>query len=380
MIQKKARLSIIMLVLPYILWGQLDSIQHDGYSRTYLVHLPTGYTGEEALPLVIAMHGGFGSAMNLQHQSGLSETADENNFIVVYPEGIRGGLINASSWNAGWCCGFASMTDVDDVGFIDRLLDTLQSELAIDPERVYATGMSNGGFMSYRLACELSHRIAAIAPVAASMSMDQCEPGRPVPVIHFHSYLDDNVPYLGGQGNGVSNHHNAPQDSVMEAWSSLNGCDVEMEIITENEQYKFTRWHQCSCNVEIHHYITRDGGHSWPGGQQTALGDPVSEYIDANNLMWAFFENYSLACQSTASEDPGLPKYAVYPNPAQDFLIIHTEAVTDADFIQIINTSGQIVGTQKFSGNIYTDRLPSGLYLLKILSSSGAYSFTFIKQ
>ena len=166
-------------------FAQYLGFSYDGYERTYLLHLPTGYDGIEPLPLIIAMHGGLGSADNLQSQSGLSNKADSENFIVVYPEGVKGGVLNVRTWNAGWCCGNSSSSNVDDVGFIDSLLDTLVDRYAIDTNRIYATGMSNGGFMSYRLACELSDRIAAIAPVSASMSVTGYIPSRPVPIIHF---------------------------------------------------------------------------------------------------------------------------------------------------------------------------------------------------
>ena len=170
-------ISVTIAFFTYsISFAQYDSIHFDGYNRTYLLHLPSGYSGMDSIPLVIAMHGGFGSADNLQNQSQLSIKADAENFIVVYPEGVKGGVLNIRTWNAGWCCGFASLLKINDVGFIDALLDTLINQYSIDTNRIYATGMSNGGFMSYRLACELSDRIAAIAPVASSMSLTSCVP------------------------------------------------------------------------------------------------------------------------------------------------------------------------------------------------------------
>ena len=146
--------SILIIFFSTGINAQFDSLIWDSIERTYLVHLPSGFNGSENLPLVIAMHGGFGSADNLQNQSQLGEKADEEHFIVVYPEGVQGGVFDIRTWNAGWCCGHASTTDVDDVGFINALLDKLIDDFPIDTDRIYATGMSNGGFMSYRLACE----------------------------------------------------------------------------------------------------------------------------------------------------------------------------------------------------------------------------------
>ena len=111
-------------------------IVHDGMDRTFLLHLPIGYNDSTDIPLIVAMHGGFGNAYSIENQSQLSAKADVENFIVVYPEGVVGGGLNISSWNAGWCCGYASNSNVDDVGFIDALLDTLINLYAVDTNRI----------------------------------------------------------------------------------------------------------------------------------------------------------------------------------------------------------------------------------------------------
>ena len=258
----------ILLMLSFSGYTQYDSIYNENNDRTYLLHLPTAYSGTTDLPLIIAMHGGFGNAFNIEYQSQLSIKADAEKFIVVYPEGVKS-ILGIRSWNAGWCCGYASNYNVDDMGFINALLDTLFSKYSIDTTRIYATGISNGGFMAYRLACELSNRIAAIAPVSASMGMTSCNPQRPVPIISFHSYLDTNVPFNGGIGSGPSGHYNPPQDSVLNAWAGMNNCAVLNDTIVNNSQYTEINWNNCDCNVEIQQFITQDGGHSWPGGIET---------------------------------------------------------------------------------------------------------------
>ena len=310
---------ISALVLPQV-GAQCDSIIYDDLYRTYLLHVPSGGSPSEPMPLIVAMHGGFGSAQNLQKQSGLNAKADEEGFIVVYPEGVRDGLLNIRTWNAGWCCGFASKTEVDDVGFINALLDTLIDRYPIDSERIYATGMSNGGFMSYRLACEIPQRIAAIAPVACSMSVIQCAAENPMPVIHFHSYLDKNVPYQGGVGSGVSNHHNTPLDSVAAVWSDIGECSVKADTVAHDSQFTQIKWSGCECNVEYCQYLTRDGGHSWPGGSKTPIGDPVSKYILANDLMWEFFKQYTSSCATSTSineVDLNSGGLSFFPNPTE---------------------------------------------------------------
>ncbi|NND34821.1 MAG: T9SS type A sorting domain-containing protein [Saprospiraceae bacterium] len=361
-------IPVFMCCMHVTVCGQYDSLFYDGYTRTYLVHLPANQEHLDNLPLIIAMHGGFGSAANLQNQSGLSLKADAEGFMVVYPEGVRDGILNIRTWNAGWCCGFASTSGVDDVGFINALLDTLYSRYSIDTSRVFATGMSNGGFMSYRLACEIPDRIAAIAPVACSMSVSRCDSDKPVPIIHFHSYLDGSVPYAGGMGNGVSNHHNPPLDSVAQVFGEINACQTKRDTLTHNDMFTHIRWNDCDCEAEINQYLTRDGGHSWPGGMKTAIGDPVSTYISANDLMWDFFQNYSLHCQMTTAENSSTSatsEYTIYPNPASDYINIRSVGNHRVE-ATLYNAIGTPVINIATPGEIDVSQLDAGMYFLQI--------------
>ncbi|MBK9591101.1 MAG: phospholipase [Crocinitomicaceae bacterium] len=283
----------------------------DGIYRTFQLHLPTGYTGTTDIPLVIAMHGGTGTGPQMALQSLLNPKSNAEDFVVVYPEGIPNTSGGLRTWNAGWCCGYAVTQNVDDVAFISALIDSLNLLYAIDLNRVYATGMSNGGFMSYRLGCELSERIAAIAPVACSMGMNDCFPAVAVPVIAFNSFLDTNVPVNGGVGSGLSDHWNSPQDSVMAVWSNYNGCDPTADTLQNDSEFLHLKWSNCNCGYTNEQYITQDGGHSWPGG--IAFGDPVSAYIDATDLMWDFFLQYDLSCPLSVEENEN--EVLIYPNP-----------------------------------------------------------------
>lgn len=355
-----------LLYLP--IYTQYDSLLADGLQRSYLLHLPPGYDGQQDLPLVIAMHGGFGSAANLQNQSGLSLTADEYNFIVVYPEGSREGVISIRTWNAGWCCGHSSATGVDDVGFIDTLLDVLIADYAVDTNRIYATGMSNGGFMSYRLACELSDRIAAIAPVAASLSLRECTPRRPVPIIHFHSVLDSSVPYEGGIGDGVSDHYNAPLDSVLNAWAGKNGCQSGKLTIQDDADFSNYQWTDCDCSADIEWYLTKDGGHSWPGGNQTVIGDPTSEVINANELMWEFLSQHSLDCNIVSSTKNAAPEVAndiAFPNPSSGIINLDS-SIDQHAHISLFDLSGRRIPSIKKDQSIFVSEFSNGIYFLRI--------------
>lgn len=263
------------------------TLRHDGEKREYLLHIPDAYTGNDPVSLVLALHGGTGSAKNIESQSGLPDFSDEMGFIACFPEGMH------RTWNAGDCCGKASKKDVDDVGFISKLIDELLDEYNIDPNRVYVTGMSNGGFMSYRLACELSDKIAAIAPVAGSFTAENCDPNSPVSIIHFHSELDENIPSEGGTGDGLSEHYNPPLDSVFTIWAGFNDCMVLDSAINDIEGVTHRIWTACNNSTAIEYYLTSDGGHSWPGGTRPrSKADDTSELINANELMWDFFQRH----------------------------------------------------------------------------------------
>jgi len=278
--------------------GSDGSITVDGLSRTYTLHLPPNYEEGNDFSLVIAMHGGGGNGGQFESSSKLSQKADAAKFIVVYPNGVKGnGLLKAQTWNAGGCCDYARDHNINDVKFISQLIDHLVANYKINPKKVYATGHSNGGMMAYRLACELSGKIAAIAPNSSTMVVTQpCNASRAVPILHMHSVLDSNVPYTGGVGTGFSNHYNPPLDSVFQVWSLMNACAAPAQVVVNNSSYKLTKWTGCSNNTSIQYYLTKDGGHAWPGGSPGGLplGDKPSAVINANDLLWDFFQQYQL--------------------------------------------------------------------------------------
>jgi polyhydroxybutyrate depolymerase len=366
----KKLIYIFCLLFSTQLAAQYDSIFVDGMSRTYLLHLPTGYDGSVELPMIIAMHGGFGSGPQLETQSLLSEKADEADFIVVYPEGVEG-FLNIRTWNAGACCGYAVNNDIDDVGFISKLIDSLTNEIAVDEKRIYATGMSNGAFMAYRLACEISEKIAAIAPVAGTMNVDLCDPSRAIPIIQFHSFEDSNIPYLGGIGDGFSDHYNPPIDSVQNAWAIKNNCNIINDTLYEGTDFTHIRWSDCDCVYEQEFYITTDGGHSWPGGSGSGIGDPPSEFINANDLMWEFFQKYSLDCIPTAIEEAFFLKsrLKIFPNPAVNFITIQIPLeISNEGQLSVLDINGKVVFSKivnENSNEINLSSFPNGIYFIR---------------
>ncbi|MDP4664435.1 MAG: hypothetical protein NWQ55_12000 [Salibacteraceae bacterium] len=266
--------------------SEYETLKHDGEKRSYLLHVPEGYSSDSAVALIIALHGGTGSAKNIEEQSGLADFSDEKGFILCSPNGLN------RTWNAGNCCGKASENEVDDVGFISALIDEVSANYSINSKQIFFTGMSNGAMMSYRLACELSDKIAAIAPVAGTMVATECNPSQAVSVVHFHSYEDENVPYDGGIGNGISDHYNPPLDSVFNAWNGFNNCALST-YFSYNDNVDFWSWLNCTDSTELQLYITKDGGHSWPMGiAPRKNADQPSVAINANEVMWHFFMSH----------------------------------------------------------------------------------------
>ncbi|MGA0878030.1 MAG: alpha/beta hydrolase family esterase [Ilumatobacteraceae bacterium] len=204
----------------------------DGSRRHFRLYVPTTLRVGESAPLLIALHGGLGSSEQFAANSGFDELAEANGFIVVYPDGIaasdRPGL---QTWNGGYCCGPAARRDVDDVGFVQVLIDLLKERFNIDTERIFATGHSNGAIMAYRLACELSDVIVAIGVQAGSLGVDGCQPEKPVSVLHIHGLADANHPIDGGMGTGVSGVEFRSGRLSVAALAEANECDGQFSVV-----------------------------------------------------------------------------------------------------------------------------------------------------
>lgn len=276
------------------------TIEVGGQPRSYLVHVPPQYAAATPTPVVVAFHGGGANARNMVAFSGLNEKADRAGFIVVYPEGI-GRLEQLHTFNAGNCCGLAAARNVDDVGFTRQILDDLAGVANIDRRRVFATGMSNGAMMAYRVASELADRIAAIAPVGGPMGTATCRPSRPVPVMHFHGDADEFAPFKGGRGRGVSGTDFLSVDHSINAWVAANGCGTTPTATPlpdrENDgtTVRQLRYEGGRDGSEVVLVVIEGGGHTWPGREprMRSLGTATRD-ISANDMMWDFFERHPM--------------------------------------------------------------------------------------
>jgi polyhydroxybutyrate depolymerase len=263
-------------------------IDHDGISREYTLHVPPGYDGTQRVPLLLNFHG-FTSNMAQQIAfSGMNPAADARGFIVAYPNGLANPGGTSQSWNAGTCCAFGD-TMRDDLGFARAVVTDISSKACIDPKRVYSTGMSNGGFMSHYLACKATDMFAAIGPVAGVLGIPdaECQPSRPIPVIHFHGTMDTLVPYNGGGTGG------AGVPAMFAEWGARNGCTGNPVQTFTNGAAHCDTYETCNAGVKVT-LCTIDGmGHCWPGQSFCPFGTGSTDIV-ANEAMLDVFEQYTL--------------------------------------------------------------------------------------
>jgi polyhydroxybutyrate depolymerase len=288
-----------LFVLTFICFFRLsfaDSITVDNLERTYIVHLPKGFDKKTSLPLVIALHGGGGQGKGMLKLSGFNEISDKNNFVVVYPDGIK------KQWNDGRD-DFHLNRDINDVKFISCLIDSLIVFYNIDSNRIYVTGISNGGIMSFRLACELSDKIAAFAPVAASMPLDPayvCRPTGSIPAMIIFGDADPLVPFEGGdislpligtRGKVI------PVNDAVAYWIKNNKCNTLPAEMSKNDADDGTEldkkiYSPANSQADVQFWLVKGGGHCWPGGAQylpkSIIGISSKEF-DASEEIWKFF-------------------------------------------------------------------------------------------
>ncbi|KQV50320.1 poly(3-hydroxybutyrate) depolymerase [Pelomonas sp. Root1217] len=277
--------------------GALHELQVQ--DRKVLVHLPAGYDAAKPAPLVLAFHGGGGHAEYMADDGkyGLQKKADEAGFVVAFPNGyskLPGGKF--ATWNAGGCCGDARDRKVDDVAFARAVVKALQARYNIDAARVFATGMSNGGMLSHRLACEAADVFRAVASVAGTDATASCTPSRPIPVLHIHARDDDHVLFDGGAGAGAFRDEGKVMSFIsvpetVSRWVQRDHCTAAPQR-TLDKAGAYCEVHTgCSGGVAVQLCVTETGGHSWPGAQNVRRGkEAASQALDANDAIWRFFE------------------------------------------------------------------------------------------
>jgi polyhydroxybutyrate depolymerase len=241
------------------------ALEHDGIARSYVVHVGDAVAPGVAAPLLLNFHGLNNSPAIQASFSRMNAIADAEGFVVVYPQGI------GSSFNAGGCCGSAASQGIDDVGFARAIVADVAGRICVDPRRVYATGFSNGGYMSYRLGCEASDVFAAIAPVSGASAVASCQPERALPVIAFHGDADTVVSYQSDR-------------ATIDTWVERDGCAVGPARTRFGDSY-CERWTDCADDTAVELCTIAGGWHLWPG--------PSADH-PASPAIWAFLREHAL--------------------------------------------------------------------------------------
>jgi polyhydroxybutyrate depolymerase len=283
--------------------GNYDrSLMSGGMERRYAVHVPASYNPGRLTPVILNFHGGGGNPKSERTISMMDQASERYGFIVVYPQGTgaKFRLINPHgyTWNAGNCCGWAMKHHIDDVAYTRALLDDLERRFSVDKKRVFATGISNGAMMCFRLACQLSDRIAAIAPIAGTMGVSGCNPSRPVSVIYFHGTADKFAPFAGGKGpRSLPGEFFESVDQTIAFWRQQDKITGSPRVVRQGQATGYY-YGPGADGSEVALWVIQGGGHTWPGGQFGFLGrrilGPITHDISANDLMWEFFQRHSM--------------------------------------------------------------------------------------
>ncbi len=273
------------------------SLQSGGKQRPYLVYAPR-HLGPLPQPLVVAFHGARGDGPGFEKIAGLAKVAEREGFLLVYPEALD------KRWNDGRK---EIGSTVDDLAFVDALLDSLNREFNADPKRTYATGFSNGALFSFRLACERPKRFAAIAPVGANLGLalsQACKPELPTSVLNIVGEKDPLMPFGGGRITGPFGGGNLgpvlSSDDTLAFWAAQNKCrDLPANrrgtLGKDGTAVDKTVYSQCAEGSQVARYVIREGGHTWPGGwqylRQWIIGK-TSQQLDASQAVWDFLSQY----------------------------------------------------------------------------------------
>ncbi len=360
------KILLLLLIFTFPISAQQtinESIIHDGIQRNYIVYIPEIYDGSSAVPLVLNFHGYGSNATQQMFYGDFRDIADTEGFLLVHPEGTT--FIGNQFWNVGFP-GISST--IDDVGFTEALIDELANSYAIDLDRVYATGMSNGGFMSFLLACQLSEKIAAVASVTGSMTQDtfdDCNAQRPTPVLQIHGTEDDVVLY---NGNTLS----IPIADVISYWVDYNNCETTPTTTTlpdldvsDGSTVEHSVYEDGDNGSTTEHMKVIGGGHTWPGSVINSPG--TNQDIDASMEIWLFFSRFDINGPLSVNEFEK-NQVTIYPNPTNSTINLSLSFSEEVNY-ELFSPLGQqlIIGTIKSSNQeIDVSNLPPNIYYLKL--------------
>lgn len=367
---KQILLFTIFLFSSILVFGQETingSLMHDGIERNYIMYVPANYTGDEPVPLLFNFHGFTSNASQQMFYGNFTSVSDREGFIIIHPEGTI--FAGNTHFNVG---GFTTGSTVDDVGFTEAMIAFAESEYNIDSKRIYSTGMSNGGYMSFLLACQLSDKIAAVASVTGSMTpgtYDNCDAMHQMPVLQIHGTIDGTVPYEGAIWSKSI-------EDVIDFWVDFNNCDatpVRTEFPDLNPSDGSTAelfvYANGDAGATTEHIKITGGQHTWPGSFLNFPGTNLD--FNASEEVWKFFSRFDIDGLRTSSNVGNSERklsMEIFPNPTNSDIQIQFESIRKTD-LRLINLTGQTV----FAASINSDfhqidiaHLPEGVYFLKV--------------
>jgi polyhydroxybutyrate depolymerase len=369
----RSLLLLFILSLPFAYQAQTGiqttlTMSHDGKTREYILYVPQIYDGSTDVPLVLNLHG-YGSNMGQQILYGdFRKIADTANFILVVPNGLEDAS-NTQYWN------FFLPNGEDDLGFLSALIDELDNTYSINTDRVYSTGMSNGGYMSIYLACNLSSKITAVASVTGTMApnaLSNCSPSRPVPTMMIHGTNDSTVPYNG-------NMTSASVPDVLAHWVNQTNCNITPTITSvpnistsdgcTAERHLYTGG---TNGATVEHFKIIDGAHTWPGAPVN-IG-VTNQDINASKEIWRFFSQYSTSGLLSLKDESQLSSLlSIYPNPSQGGIKIHPNQ--NLEKVQILSAEGKVVRFfNDVSQDIIINDIKTGIYFVQVYSVGNSFS------
>lgn len=363
-----------------------DGLVH-GIYRSYILYIPSSYSDSRAVPLLISMHGFTESASYQNSLANFRPIADTANFIIAMPEGQPNPqMYGFVGWNI-----FPISSGVDDLGFLEALIDTLSKRYSIDQNRIYLTGHSAGAIMSYEMACAKSNRIAAIAPVNGFMfppHVSSCRPTHPVPVMEIHG-TSDPVRSWDGVGPVTRAVH---MDSLINHWVRVNGCSpvpridtLPNTITTDNSWVQHFTYSGGLAGSSVELYKVINGGHTWPGSSVNEPYGNTNKDFNACAVIWKFLSKYRLNRLNTV---PGIAsggdRFLVYPNPVSTVLNIRATEPVPVRQIRVFNIMGQEIlclndPVARETVSINTSHWARGLYMVTVTDGKNTSSFRVVK-
>lgn len=380
--------SILLLNIFYLLSQEniIDSLEHQDLKRYFTVHLPPKYESSEQNPLVIFLHGGNGNMLSAQGSTRFNQVSNKNSFVIVYPQGY----VETEEDSYIWADGRNTRADqegINDVGFINKLVDSLIIDFRINPKRIYICGFSNGSFLTQRIAFQGNSKFAAMGTLGGTMQEEfrtNRNPGKAIPMIYIFGEADPFVPYNGGPVAGTATK---PVSGILESvefWRNNNNCrdelepiDVENKVKNDNSTVRIYEYGDCDCDANVKYYEVLGAGHTWPGVEledYEEIAGETNEDINASEELWKFFNKYELCLTNSIVKNEF--QFDLYPNPAREILLI--SGVRKGEGVEIKDTNGRVIAQLTANSenlSFFISNLDSGLYFVR----SGKIIRKFIK-